>query len=273
MQPLADKYKPSTLADLIGVPRAKAILQHFAAAPYPSAWLFLGESGLGKTTAALALARAIGAEVHRLPSKTCDMAAVNDVCHMCHYVPLTGPFHAIIVDEADQMSHAAQLAFLSKLDGTATPPATIFLFTANETSLLKNRFLSRVRTVRFTPDGLVAELPAFLQSIFEREALGARFPDFARIAEESEYNIRQALMNLEIELIAPEAPVETVRAKPETIPAIADRITAPEVAAALRVKLETVYRYITRGVLPKPTGRPMYWERRALEPKLTELRA
>lgn len=128
---LVEKYKPTRLVDFIGLERAKAILLKFAANPYPSAWLFLGPSGLGKTTMALALADELHAEVHHVASKSCDMETVNDICHKCHYVPLAGRWHCVIVDEADQMSHAAQLAFLSKLDTTAAPPDTIFLFTAN----------------------------------------------------------------------------------------------------------------------------------------------
>ena len=39
----------------------------------------------------------------------------------------------MLVDEADRMTPAAQLALLSKLDATAIPPNTIFIFTCNET--------------------------------------------------------------------------------------------------------------------------------------------
>jgi len=42
-------------------------------------------------------------------------------------------------DEADRMSKAAQLHLLSKLDATAFPPNTIFIFTANATDGLEDR--------------------------------------------------------------------------------------------------------------------------------------
>ena len=51
-----------TIAEFIGLERAKKILAKFAAHPYPSAWLFVGPPGVGKTAMALALAAEIGAE-------------------------------------------------------------------------------------------------------------------------------------------------------------------------------------------------------------------
>lgn len=200
---LVDKYKPTKLADFVGMNRARAVLSKFAADPYPSAWLFLGPSGLGKTTMSLALADELAAEVHHVASKSCDLDTVNDICHHCHYIPMLGKWHSVIVDEADQMSHAAQLAFLSKLDGTQSPPNTIFLFTANDTALLKDRFLSRCRTLIFSSDDLLAPLSQFLRNVYRREAPNQPEPDYRAIARQSGLNIRQALMNLELEIISP----------------------------------------------------------------------
>jgi DNA polymerase III delta prime subunit len=104
-----------------------------------SAWLFLGPSGTGKTTMAMALASEMPAELHHIPAKECTLDAVQDVCRQCHYSPRQPDnwqpvrFHLVLIDEADQMSNAAQLALLSKLDSTAFPPNTIFVFTCNAT--------------------------------------------------------------------------------------------------------------------------------------------
>ena len=64
-----------------------------------------------------------------------------------------GGFHLVLVDEADKMSNAAQLHFLSKLDATAFPPQTIFVFTCNTTDGLEARFLSRTRQIEFSSYG------------------------------------------------------------------------------------------------------------------------
>jgi DNA polymerase III gamma/tau subunit len=61
--PLVEKYRPRTLADLIGQPDAVEQLTLWLADPYPVAFLFEGESGTGKSSAALALAHDLGVDV------------------------------------------------------------------------------------------------------------------------------------------------------------------------------------------------------------------
>jgi replication-associated recombination protein RarA len=133
--PLSEKYRPQRIQDFVGLDKAKRIVAAFIAKPYQSAWLFVGASGTGKTTMALALAAEIPAELHHIPARECTLEAVQDVCRRCHYSPRQPDnwqpvrFHVVLIDEADQMSNAAQLALLSKLDSTAFPPSTIFIFT------------------------------------------------------------------------------------------------------------------------------------------------
>jgi putative ATPase len=82
-QSLADKYRPRTIADFVGLEKPKKILRKFAANPYPSAWLFVGPPGVGKTTMALALAETLSAELHHIPSQQCNVSAVEDVIRQC----------------------------------------------------------------------------------------------------------------------------------------------------------------------------------------------
>jgi DNA polymerase III delta prime subunit len=121
---------------------------------------------------------------------------------MCAYVPLSGGFHLVIVDEADRMTPAAQLALLSKLDATDAPPSTIWVFTCNATDGLEPRFISRTRQLEFSSYGLANDAARLLESIWQREAQGAVAPNFARIVKESANNLRDALMCLETELLA-----------------------------------------------------------------------
>jgi replication-associated recombination protein RarA len=123
--PLAEKYRPHAIADFVGLDKPKRVPAKFAANPYSSAWLFVGPPGTGKTT--MALAETLRAELHQIPSQQCNVAAVEDNIRQCWYVPASGGFHFVLVDEADRMSNAAQLHFLSKLDATAFPPRTVFV--------------------------------------------------------------------------------------------------------------------------------------------------
>lgn len=201
-QSLTEKYRPRTLSEFAGLEKPKRILSKFAASPYPSAWLFVGPPGLGKTSMALALAETLGAELHHIPSQQCLVANVEDVIRRCWYVPMSGGFHLVLVDEADRMSNAAQLHFLSKLDATAFPPQTIFMFTCNSTEGLEPRFLSRTRQIEFSSYGIAGDATRLLESVWRQESSGAPAPNFARIVKESSNNLRDALMCLETELLA-----------------------------------------------------------------------
>ena len=204
MQPFVEKYKPTKLADFAGMARPKAILSAVARDPYASAWLLLGDSGTGKTTMALAFADAIDAQVQHIPSRECDLERVKDVCLKCSSGLLFHRWNLVLVDEADQMSAPAQLAFLSKLDTTAMPPQTVFIFTANSKDKLQDRFLSRVRTLQFSTDDLLEPGAALLSRIWHAETGNGDGMDFAGILTAANMNLRAAIM--ELEMMAMEAP-------------------------------------------------------------------
>jgi DNA polymerase III delta prime subunit len=152
---------------------------------------------------AAALAEMIPAEVHHVPSQSCDVATLERVCATCARVPWYGKrTHLVLVDEADAMTEKAQLFLLSKLDGTAALPDTIWIFTCNATDRLMTPFLSRVKTIEFSSYGIAAEAAAMLERIWHENApAGAAAPNFARLVKDSSNNIREALSRLETELM------------------------------------------------------------------------
>lgn len=202
-QSLAEKYRPRTVAEFVGLEKPKKILAKFTANPYPSAWLFTGSSGVGKTSMAQALCAEIRAELHHIPSQKCTVEAIEKACHDCHYLPFTpGGFHVVLCDEADRMTNAAQLALLSKLDATAFPPNTIFIFTCNSTDRLEPRFLSRCRVIEFSSYGMAGDIAAYLDNVWHAEGGNGNAPDLIRLAKETRNNVRDCLMRLEVELMA-----------------------------------------------------------------------
>ena len=201
-QPLAEKYRPKAIAEFVGLEKPKRILSRFAAQPYQSAWLFVGPSGVGKTSMAQALCSQIKGELTHIPSQKCTAQAIEEACYHCHFVPLTGGFHVVLIDEADRMTSAAQLALLSKLDATAFPPNTVFIFTCNSTDGLEPRFLSRCRLIEFSSYGMANEIASYLDTIWHAEGGNGDAPDLNRLAKDSRNNVRDALMKLEVELMA-----------------------------------------------------------------------
>jgi replication-associated recombination protein RarA len=202
-QSLTVKYQPRTIDDFVGLDKAKRFFSRMAANPFPSAWLFLGASGTGKTTLAEALAEAIPAELHHIPSQECNVEALERVRRACDYLPMAGKkWHLILIDEGDQMTPAAQLKMLSYTDGTDFPPNTIIIITANATDRLEDRFLSRFHRIDFSSYGLAKDCAALLERIWIAETGSLdNAPNFARIVKESNNNVRESLMRLETEMI------------------------------------------------------------------------
>jgi DNA polymerase III gamma/tau subunit len=201
---LSEKYRPHAFADFIGLEKVKRVLSNFAARPTKNAaFLFSGPSGTGKTSAGIALCEALRGELHHIPSQHCNLANIEDTVRQCHYVPRNGTYHVVLVDEADAMSKAAQLALLSKTDATAFPPSTVFVFTCNSTEGLEPRFLSRCMCLDFSSHGMADHAAKLLEKIWQAEAgQTAETPNFLRIVRDSKNNIRDAVNSLQVELLA-----------------------------------------------------------------------
>ncbi len=198
---LTEKYKPQAIADFIGLDKQKRILSKLAANPRELTLLFKGNSGTGKTSLGFAFARQIGAEVHHIGSQECKVEILQEHVRRCQFVPLTGGFHVLIIDEADVMSDAAQKYLLSRMDGTERLPRTILILTCNATDRLEERFLSRCTILPdFNTHGVGDDIKAFAERVWIAEAgETAEKPNFARMATG---NVRAALQALEVELLA-----------------------------------------------------------------------
>ena len=198
-QLLTEQYRPLRVADFIGLDKPKKFAANLVRKPFDSAWVFVGGSGMGKTTLALAIASELDAELHHIPSQGCNVAELTDVRRKCQYVPMLGKrLHLVLVDEADQMTAPAQLALLSMLDSTNRAPNTIFIFTCNETSRLESRFLSRCGLIEFSSYGVAKETADMLAKVWDAEApKDAEAPNFQRIVKEANNNIRASLMQLQ----------------------------------------------------------------------------
>ena len=179
---LTDKYRPQAIAEFIGLDKPRKLAAKIAANPPQSTnggcYLFTGGPGLGKTT-------------------------LRSVVSTCHYVPKQGfKRHVILIDEADQMTPAAQMYLLSKMDATAAIPDTIIILTANDTERLHERFLSRCLHIPFSAHGQSTQTASLLERVWDAEAPAtAARPNFARIVKEACNNVRASLMALQTEIL------------------------------------------------------------------------
>jgi DNA polymerase III delta prime subunit len=202
MELLVEKYRPTLIKDFVGLADVKLDAADLVANPYSSAWLFVGGSGLGKTTMALAIAGELDAEIHHIPSQSCTVDTVKALRDKLTRVPMFGSgWSVVIVDEADEMSSAAENAWLSLTDSTNRPKNTIIIFTCNETEKLKDRFLSRCEVVQFSTkkgEGMNRPASELLARIWNAE-IGASYPapNFSTIVKESNSNVRESLQVLQ----------------------------------------------------------------------------
>jgi hypothetical protein len=216
--PLTERWRPRTLDDLAGQDQVVRVLGKFAANPYPAAFIFEGETGTGKTSAAWALAAAVGCDVDARPpefggvhviasgEQTAD--TIRDLDRRLHLSPFTGSgWKVCIVNEADRMHPAVETIWLDRLE--SLPPRTVIVFTTNFASKLSQRFRDRCTRLAFESDPSKLGLAAYelLASIWRGEAQAD--PDMSAIArivesstEDGQFSFRRAVQLLTPMLLA-----------------------------------------------------------------------
>ena len=155
---ITDRHRPRKTADFAGLPKLKKLAASLAANPYSSYYIFRGNSGVGKTTFAVAMANEIGAQIHHIRSQDCTVDTLERTYKNCFAYAADGKkWHLILIDEADLMSKASRDSLLSMTDGTRPAPNTIIVLTTNEDEKFEARLASRFMTFNFSTQGLAPE--------------------------------------------------------------------------------------------------------------------
>ena len=199
---LARKYRPSTFDDLIGQDAiVRTVSNGFEAGRIPQAWILTGVRGVGKTTTARILARALNYELPdgsitgptiKMPVLGVHCQAIMDIRHLdviemdaashngvddvraindaVRYAPVSARYKVYILDEVHMLSGAAFNALLKTLE---EPPAHAkFIFATTEIRKVPITVLSRCQ--RFDLRRVdAALLVAHLQGIAAKESITA----------------------------------------------------------------------------------------------------
>lgn len=140
------KYRPHTFADVIGQDAVVKTLEAAVAAKKPShAYLFSGGRGIGKTSLARILARAL--KVTEKDMYEIDAASHNGVDEIrslregASMLPLESPYKVYVLDEVHMLSKGAFNALLKILE--EPPQHVIFMLATTDVHKVPETILSR----------------------------------------------------------------------------------------------------------------------------------
>ena len=225
-QVLALKYRPQVFEDLIGQEIvAQTIFNSLKLNKVPNAYLFNGIRGVGKTTIARIVAKALNCknDIEKLCKnnfcENCEAIAnsnhidvlemdaasktgvddVRDLIEFSRYPPTTAKFKIFIVDEVHQMSKAAFNALLKTLE---EPPDYLkFIFATTEIKKIPVTVVSRCQ--RFDLSRVKSkELFEYIKKIKDLEKGKATDEVLKLIVKISEGSVRDALSLLDRALIS-----------------------------------------------------------------------
>jgi DNA polymerase-3 subunit gamma/tau len=221
---LARKYRPATFDDLIGQDAmVRTLANAFDAGRLPQAWILTGVRGVGKTTTARILARALNYDAPGVSGPTIHMPTLGTHCQAImegrhvdviemdaashngvddirqindavRYAPVSARYKVYILDEVHMLSTAAFNALLKTLE--EPPPHVKFVFATTEIRKVPVTVLSRCQRfdLRRVEGGV---LVAHLQRICKAESIAVEDEALAMIARAAEGSVRDALSLLD----------------------------------------------------------------------------
>jgi DNA polymerase III subunit gamma/tau len=219
-QVIARKWRPQTFAEIVGQQHVTRTLQNaIQSGRVAHAYIFSGARGVGKTTTARILAKALNCVQGPTPSpcNVCDSCReiasgssldvleidaasnrgidqVRELREMVRYAPVGGRHKVVILDEAHMLTDEASNALLKTLE--EPPEKVVFVMATTQPEDLGETIRSRSQHFHFRALSF-GEIVSALQDIASKEGLTIEPGAIAVMARTADGSLRDALSLIE----------------------------------------------------------------------------
>src|SRR2546421_7676175 len=220
-QVIARKWRPQRFDDVVGQQAVTRTLRNaLASRRLAHAFVFAGPRGVGKTTTARILARALNcangptpdpcgqcdACVEIAEGRDIDVLEIDAATHTqvdnireviiagLAIAPVRNRFKIFIIDEVHQLSNSSFNALLKSIE--EPPPHVVFMMATTELDKIPETVLSRSQVYEFRTIG-TKSIAAQLRTIVDAEGIGVADDSLHLIARDADGSMRDAQTKLD----------------------------------------------------------------------------
>jgi len=209
---LHEKYRPDEISELVGDRTMRSRLREFCDNPHPRCIALIGDTGTGKTTAAYAIAKAVGVYDDPMfgvfgpvlvegPELTVDRARELFGQHDSKLRLRRDGFHVVVIEELETLHPKAVQYLKGALERAVRDWKVVVIVTSNDFSKLETAFQHRFKP-RFRFEGnenFAAVCQVRLRKIWQQE-MTTPLPDGWEkwgYQEDGKFSMRDALDSME----------------------------------------------------------------------------